>query len=188
MKIKENDIFEGERLYLRIPTLADETLVMDFRQEFIEQNSYFAGVNSLADYDSYEQWLEHVQKNSDKKTLAPDRCQDTQFLTFEKETNRLVGMIDIRHTLNEYLLKFGGHIGDCIRPSDRGKGYATEQISIALKVCKKLNIDRVLLTCDENNLASAKTIEKNGGVYENSLRRDEKVYKRYWIDTTKITE
>ena len=84
MKIKESDVFEGDRLYLRIPTLADETLVMDFRQEFIEQNSYFAGVNSLADYDSYEAWLEHVVKNSSKETLAPDRCQDTQFLTFEK--------------------------------------------------------------------------------------------------------
>ncbi|MBE5738699.1 MAG: GNAT family N-acetyltransferase [Clostridiales bacterium] len=183
MVIKDNDIFEGERLYLKIPSLADETAVMDFRQEFIDNNSHFAGVNSLGDYDSYEEWLEYIEKNSNEETLLPNRCLDTQFLTFDKSTNRLVGMIDIRHYLNEYLAKYAGHIGDCIRPSERCKGYASEQIGIALKICKLLGIDRVLITCDDDNIPSAKSIEKNGGVFENTVQKEERVLRRYWIET-----
>ena len=75
----------------------------------------------------------------------------------------MVGAVNIRHKLNEYLLQYGGHIGDGIRPGERGKGYATRMIGLALEECKKLGIRKVLMVCDKENIGSAKSILKNGG-------------------------
>ena len=71
---------------------------------------------------------------------------------------------EIRHKLNESLLKNGGHIGDGVRPSERRKGYATEMIRLALEECKKIGIDRVLMVCYKDNIGSRKSIINNGGV------------------------
>ena len=65
----------------------------------------------------------------------------------------------------------GGHIGDGIRPSERRKGYATAMIGLALEECRKLGINKVLMTCDKTNIGSAKSIMNNGGVLESELRR-----------------
>lgn len=90
-------------------------------------------------------------------------------------------MIDIRHRLNEYLLQFGGNIGYSVRPSQRRKGYATEMLALALEECRKLGIDRALVTCDKTNIGSAKTIQKNGGVLENEVLEGDRITQRYWI-------
>ena len=88
-----------------------------------------------------------------------------------------------RHDLNEYLLNFAGHIGDSVRPTERNKGYATEQIRLALLECKKIGLKKVLITCNKNNVASARTIIKNGGVLENELpKSEEEIFQRYWIE------
>ena len=93
--------------------------------------------------------------------------------------------MNIRHRLDPYLLQYGGHIGDGIRPSERRKGYATEMIRLALLECKKLGIDRVLMVCEKENVASAKSIRKNGGILENELVDDRgRIQQRYWIDLT----
>ena len=94
----------------------------------------------------------------------------------------MVGVVNIRHDLNEYLLKYGGHIGDGVRPSERRKGYATKMINLALKECNKLKIKRVLLVCDKNNIGSAKSIISNGGILENEVVNADKIIQRYWID------
>ena len=90
-------------------------------------------------------------------------------------------MIDIRHRLNEYLLQFGGNIGYSVRPSQRRKGYATEMLALALEECRKLGLDRALVTCDKSNIGSAKTIQKNGGVLENEVLEGDRITQRYWI-------
>ena len=95
--------------------------------------------------------------------------------------NHLIGMIDIRHRLNDYLLNFGGHIGYSIRKSERRQGYATEMLSLALKECEKLNINKVLVTCDKNNIGSTKTIQKNNGKLENEVSEGDSITQRYWI-------
>ena len=103
----------------------------------------------------------------------------------KSEDNKLVGIVQVRHELSEYLLNYGGHIGDCVRPSEQGNGYATEQIALALNFCRKLNIRKVLITCKQENIASARTIIKNGGVLENeipSAQEEGVVFQRYWID------
>lgn len=76
----------------------------------------------------------------------------------------------------------GGHIGDGVRPSERRKGYATEIIRLALQECKKLGLDRVLITCHKDNIGSVKSIVKNGGILENEVLEGGKPLQRYWVD------
>lgn len=94
----------------------------------------------------------------------------------------MVGAINIRHYLNDYLLNYGGHIGDGIRPSERRNGYATLMIALALNECKKLGIKRVLMVCDKDNIGSNKSIIKNGGILENEVLHDNKIIMRYYIE------
>ncbi len=97
-----------------------------------------------------------------------------------------MGAVNIRHYLNDYLLQYGGHIGDGIRPSERRKGYATKMVGLALEECKKLGINRVLMVCDKDNIGSAKSIVYNGGVLENEFAdEDGTIEQRYWIDLRK---
>ena len=106
---------------------------------------------------------------------------DTTLFCLEKDRNIFVGAVNIRHHLNEELLKTGGHIGAGIRPSERRKGYATAMIGLALEECRKLGIENVLITCDKDNIGSAKSIIKNGGVLENEVEEDGHMEQRYWI-------
>ena len=130
------------------------------------------------DYHDFDYYLEHLEL----KNPAGGKVPDSIFFLLDEERDRLLGAVNIRHYLNEYLLKEGGHIGDGIRPSERRKGYATEMIRLALIECRKLGIDRVLMTCDKDNIGSAKSIIKNGGVLENEVVNSEGVIEqRYWL-------
>jgi predicted acetyltransferase len=95
-----------------------------------------------------------------------------------------VGRITIRHRLTEELKRVGGHIGYVVRPSKRGQGYASEALRMALKEAKLLGLAQVLLTCDDDNTASIRVIEKNGGVREENPHTNdlERAIRRYWIN------
>lgn len=130
------------------------------------------------DYHDFDYYLEHLELKEAAEGLVPDSV----FFLLDEARDRLLGAVNIRHYLNDSLLKEGGHIGDGIRPSERRKGYATEMIRLALIECKKLGIDKVMMTCDKENIASAKSIIKNGGILENEfVNSDGKVEQRYWI-------
>lgn len=98
------------------------------------------------------------------------------------ENNRILGVIDIRHRLNDHLAFRGGHIGYGIRPSERRKGLATLMLSLALKECKDLGLSNVLITCLKSNLGSAKTIINNGGILESEDTDNGEIFQRYWIN------
>ena len=131
--------------------------------------------NDFHDFDCYLGNLEIKEETED------GRVPDTTLFCLDKDRNILVGAVNIRHYLNEGLLATGGHIGDGIRPSERRKGYATAMIRLALEECRKLGINRVLMCCDKDNVGSAKSIIKNGGVLENEVREDDHLEQRYWI-------
>lgn len=173
------------RLYITFPTIKDKEEVLKFKEEFLKSGQKIAGVGGLDRLDSYEEWLDKITSDLKKETCGEGRVPSTQFLTKRVNDNKLVGMVQVRHGLNDYLLKCGGHIGDCVRPSEQGKGYATEQIRLALDFCRKLKINKVLITCNKNNVASAKTIIKNGGILENEIPNeveDNVITQRYWIE------
>ena len=134
----------------------------------------------LLDMD-YKAWLDYTYKietvDTCPKHLVPAY---TYFLV--KENKKIIGAINIRHFLNDYLFNFGGHIGYGIRPSERKRGYATLMLSLALPLVKKLGINKVLITCDKNNVGSSKTMINNGGVLENEVLGDGEITQRYWIE------
>ena len=130
------------------------------------------------DYHDFDYYLEHLEV----KEATNEKVPDSVFFLLDTERDRLLGAINIRHYLNDDLRKEGGHIGGGIRPSERRKGYATEMIRLALIECRKLGIDKVLMTCDKDNIGSAKSIIKNGGVLENEfINSDGEIEQRYWI-------
>lgn len=126
--------------------------------------------------------FDHYVENLDVKEGNPDGwVPDTTLFCLDQDRNILVGAVNIRHYLNDRLLKSGGHIGDGVRPSERRKGYATAIIALALEECRKLGIQKVLMCCDEDNIGSAKSIIRNGGVLENEVEEDGHIVQRYWI-------
>ena len=130
------------------------------------------------DYHDFDYYLENLEV----KEEADGKVPDSVFFLLDAEQDKLLGAINIRHYLNEDLFKEGGHIGDGIRPSERRKGYATEMIRLALIECRKLGIEKVLMTCDRDNIASAKSIINNGGILENEfINSDGVIEQRYWI-------
>lgn len=136
------------------------------------------------DFHDFDHYLAHLEIREE----TPDRVPDSTFFCLDTERDIFVGAVNIRHKLNEGLLLTGGHIGDGIRPSERGKGFGTAMVALALEECRKLGIDRVLMCCDKENPASAATITHNGGVLENEVPEDGGITQRYWIDLKRKTE
>lgn len=130
------------------------------------------------DYRDFEYYMENLEVKDASSGLVPD----STFFALDEERDIFVGAVNIRHFLNESLLLNGGHIGDGIRPSQRRRGYATAMIALALEECRKLGITRVLMVCDKDNIGSAKSILRNGGVLENEVQVDSVTEQRYWID------
>ena len=95
---------------------------------------------------------------------------------------RIVGMSNVRYDLTEEMYRYLGHIGYCVRKSERQKGYAAEMLRLALKEAKKIGLDRVLLTVDSDKTASIATMKKNGAVLENEVPYLGKITQRYWIE------
>jgi len=169
------------RLRLVLPTLEQKEMILDYKKEFIENGDSLDGTAGLSDADTFEGWYSKVCDNSKEDSVREDRVPATAYMAISNDDGRLIGMIDIRHSLNDYLFNFGGHIGYSIRKSERRKGYATEMLRLALIECVKLNIRNVLITCDKYNVASAKTIIKNGGILENEVPEGNEITQRYWI-------
>lgn len=130
------------------------------------------------DYHNFAYYLANLDHKKPEAGMVPD----STFFLLDIDRNRLLGAVNIRHELNEHLLKYGGHIGDGVRPSERRKGYATEMIRLALLECQKLGIRKVLICCNKENVGSRKSIINNGGVLENELlNADGAIIQRYWI-------
>jgi predicted acetyltransferase len=116
-----------------------------------------------------------------KHDALPGFVNSTALFGFVSE--EIVGKVNFRHSLNEKLMKVGGHIGYGVVSEHRGKGYAREMLKQTLAIALQHGLKRVLITCDEDNVASAKVIEKNGGVFENYYDPMDGTSKkkRYWI-------
>ena len=128
-------------------------------------------------------YLEVLECHARGENLPTHHVPSTFLFAFEGST--IVGRVAIRHWLNEALLRVGGHIGYVVVPEFRRRGYASAILRQALQVAHgKLGITRVLVTCDDANIGSIRTIEKNGGVLENVVAGPDldTPKRRYWID------
>lgn len=132
----------------------------------------------LTGFSTYEEFLSALEERAQGK----GQWVPSSHYFLVNNMNQIIGMIDIRHELNEYLRTIGGHIGYGIRPSERKKGYASYLLKEALTKCKELKINHVLITCNEENIGSAKVILNNGGIEEDLFITEEGLMKRrFWI-------
>lgn len=169
------------RLKLVLPTPEYKEKIMDYKREFIENGDSIDGSAGLKNADTFEEWYSALCDNLKEETVREGLVPSTTYMAISIEDGRLIGMIDIRHRLNDFLLNYGGNIGYSIRKSERQKGYATEMLGLALKECKRMNIKRVLITCNKDNIASAKTMINNGAKLENEIPEGNRITQRYWI-------
>lgn len=158
--------------------------IQAYRQEFLDCGDSMDGTDGLRRMENPEKWVEHCCLFKNPENVPEGRVPATQYIFVREEDNKIVGMLQIRHFLNGYLEKYGGHIGYSVIPSERRKGYASLMLKTALPKCKELGIEKVLITCTDNNTGSRKTILANGGEYESTVYEpDEKVsLEKYWIN------
>lgn len=151
------------------------------QQAFDARGVTLAGA-SIGRFPDYESWLAFDQAPAG--SAHPDgytKVAASTFVAWDEAAQRIRGIIQIRHELNDFLRQYGGHIGYSVPPDDWGKGYATHMLALALETCDALGIRDVLITCHPDNVASARVIEKNGGIYEKTVVFDGRPVKHYWI-------
>ena len=161
--------------------------IQAYRKEFLDCGDSMDGTSHLRRMEDPEEWVHHCRLSKDPDIVPEGSVPATQYIFVREEDNKIVGMLQFRHYFNAYLETYGGHIGYSVAPSERRKGYATLMLKLALPKCRELGLDRILITCIDNNIGSRKTILANGGVYESTVYEpDEKVnLERYWISLSK---
>lgn len=152
-----------EKFKLVRPSAEHELKAKEYINEFIINNSEIHGVGGLNKYmHDYNSWLENLEKCRnivESDSLVPSES----FFLIRESDKKIIGMIDIRLKLNEFLKRYGGNIGYSIRPSERRKGYNKINLYLALKFCQEKGVTEVLLDCNSDNYGSAATIISLGG-------------------------
>ena len=169
------------------PSMEYAQQIMAYRQEFLQAEGSMDGSGSLRHCETAEEWIRREQLYKSPETLPEGKVLASQYMYVREADNKIVGLIQIRHYLNDYLEKYGGHIGYSVAPSERRKGYASAMLKKALDICRKMGLERVMISCYEDNEASRRTILKNGGVYESTATEpdSQRPLQRYWIDLRK---
>ena len=171
-----------EKIILVKPDLSYADKIIKYKEESLKESPLINGSAGLNNFSSIEDWLEELKKRSSEDTVPEGLVPSSTYLGIREKDNYIVGMIDIRHYLNEYLTQVGGNIGYSVRKTERNKGYAKQMLKLALEKCKELKIKKVLITCNEDNIASEKVILSANAKFEDIRNVDGKNKKRFWIE------
>lgn len=170
----------GDSVALVTPSAALRTEYLSFYQDWVasgEDMVPWVISKRPSDFDTMLRFL------AESDTVVPDGKVPHSTYWLVTGTGRVVGAANLRHRLNDRLLRLGGHIGYGIRPSDRRRGYATALLALTLEKARSLGLQRVLLCCDQGNVASERTIRKNGGIPDEShVEEDGTTVLRFWLD------
>ena len=178
----------AERFYFERPSAVRKADIIEYLNEFVAAGSEINGSGSLDRILSgwtFEQALDRCLSMENKEyAKKAGRCPGKTFLLIRENDSRLVGTVNIRWDLNEEMLRFGGHIGYGIRPSERRKGYNKINLYLALQEADKIGLDRVMIGCYVSNIASDKTIQALGGILERCEKDavDREMTNVYWIN------
>ena len=171
-----------DKIILVKPDLSYADEIIKYKEESLAESPIINGSAGLDRFSSIEDWLEELKKRSCEDTVPKGLVPSSTYLAVREKDNYIVGMIDIRHYLNEYLTQVGGNIGYGVRKTERNKGYAKQMLKLALEKCKELKIKKVLITCDEDNIASEKVILSANAKFEDIRSLEGKNKKRFWLD------
>ena len=152
--------------------------ILDYKEEFVLNNEIIQGAANMTAL-SIPEWVKFVENTKYKETVTPGFVTAHTF--FALDNDKIVGIINARHELNDYLLNLGGHIGYSVRKSERREGYAKKMLNYTSKFLFSLGLEKILITCDKNNVASKRTIESCGGILENEVIEENRTTLRYWI-------
>lgn len=163
-----------------------EKKAVDFIQEFRDCSSGINGTGGLDRYlkeSTYSDWLLKVHRDIDIANIPENRVPALTYFYVREDDDEIIGMINIRLALNEFLREEGGHIGYCIRPAERRKGQGTNMLREALKFCRAIGLNNLLITCDKSNPASAGVIVNCGGILDAEFYSEtfKEVIQRYCI-------
>ena len=178
---------DEEEIILTRPTIEHKYQAKEMMEEAKKYDAgdpdIWAGYASMEEYDTYEEWLKALENDLDFENIKVGRVPASTYFLLRKTDNKIIGIINIRYNLNEFLENYGGHIGYSIRATERRKGYGRIQLKLALEKSLEIPIRKVLITCRERNIGSAKVIEKCSGVYEDTRfwKEENDNMKRYWI-------
>lgn len=159
---------------LRRPTPDDESAVRALHRQLATE-----GFDFLLARGTWAQVLNTIGAEAQGRNLPADRVPANFLLAVVNDT--IVGRVSIRHELNDHLLNVGGHIGYAVAEAHRGRGYATQLLQQSVERLAQRGVERVLVCCAVENLASARVIEKCGGVLEDARTRGDETMLRYWI-------
>ena len=164
----------------RLPEISDKSILQEYMQEHYDNKETSISASLGLPASEYSDRVEKIQRNA----FSGDEQWGKSLLYLCFENNKLIGLLSIRYELPENLTEKYGDIGYGVRPSERNKGYATTMLRYALFVCKEKGMDEVLLGCYRDNLASAATIKKNGGVLvaENDNYNEGRISQYYSIN------
>jgi len=135
----------------------------------------------LPTFDDFDEGLLRLQDHAAGRNLEPGWVADTTYWLVDD--GEYIGRISVRHQLNDRLRQVGGHIGYNIRPSKRRQGCGGHILRLVLPEAKQLGINPALVTCNDDNIASWKIIEANGGKLENKIELDGRLIRHYWVET-----
>ena len=155
-----------DELVLVVPTKEMKNEILQYKEEhFSLGDMQVHGSGGLAFYDDFEAWLGHIEKIKES-----DACTST-FFSKRPSDGKMIGCVKIHQALNDKN-RSGGHIAYGIRPSERGKGYGTKQLKLALEFAKQEGMKEVIVACDKDNVASAKTAMSCGGILIGEFEED----------------
>lgn len=155
-----------------------------YRQEYFDfGETHINGSCGIAYTDDFDEWLRLVL--SIEKDALRNNVHASTFFSIRKTDYKIIGSIQLRHSLTPELEKHGGHIGYGIRPSERRKGYGKQQLLLALDEAQRLKIPKVMIICDKDNIPSMKTAISCGGVLACENVYEGKTQQSYWIDLCK---
>lgn len=168
-----------EKFYLEKLSISRRDEFIDYLDEFIDSNNKEYIINKIVDKYLNNDGIAYVEG-----------CPSKTFLLIRKNDNKIVGSLNIRLSLNERLLKLGGHIGYGIRPSERGKGYSKINLYLGLIEAKKFNLDKVMINTEVNNIQSNKTLVSLGGdLVRTEIDTSNNILNNvYWFDVAKCLE
>jgi predicted acetyltransferase len=169
---------------LILPTMRLRDSWLDARDEWgLDIHQPGSGFHADDDVDTAAGFSAWVGRLADEANVAVPCAEGRVHADYWwiVEEQRYLGCITLRHALNDFLLRAGGHVGYGLRPSARGHGLAAWALRMTFPRAQELGLDRLLVTCDDSNTASARTIENAGGMLEDVRETELGLTRRYWI-------